>query len=121
MNITGIIKRIAETAYVKQAIADKADLSEFRKRPTARIWTGVAAIVLSYIICWPAIGVLGTLSVYYGKPLLLAIGGPLLYGFSHLVFLAGMYLAGEKYSKIFFRWATRVSVEKLMRKRSRSI
>jgi len=118
MNMTGVIKRIAETAYVRQAIADKADLSEFRKKPTIRILAGVTAIALSYIICWPAIGVLGTLSVYYGKPLLLAVGGPFLYGLSHLVFLAGMYFAGEKYTKIFLRWATRVAIEKLLKKRS---
>lgn len=118
MNMAGIIKRIAETAYVRQAIADKADLGEFKKKPTIRILLGMAAIIVSYIICWPAIGVLGTLSIYFGKPLLLVIGGPLLYGLSHLVFLAGMYLAGEKYTRIFFRWATRVTMEKLISKTS---
>ncbi|MEW6672171.1 MAG: hypothetical protein AB1427_10720 [Thermodesulfobacteriota bacterium] len=114
-----IIKRIAETDYVRQAIADKADLTEFKQKPTIRILAGVAAIIVSYIICWPAIGVLGTLSIYYDRPLLVAVGGPLLYGLSHLVFLAGMYLAGEKYTKIFLRWATRVFMEKLLRNQSR--
>jgi hypothetical protein len=33
---------------------------------------------------------------------------------AHLVFLAGMYLAGGKYVMVFFRWATRVTLEKLM-------
>jgi len=48
--------------------------------------------------------------------LLIAIGGPLVYGFSHLVFLLGMYLAGYNYTKIFLRWATRVAVEKWISK-----
>jgi len=121
MNLAGIIKRISETDYVRQAIADKADLSEFKKKPTLRILGGMAAIIVSYIICWPAIGALGALSIYYNKPLLVAVGGPLLYGLSHLVFLVGMYLAGEKYTKIFLRWATRVLMEKWLRKNSRSI
>ena len=50
--------------------------------------------------------------------LLLVIGGPVLYGLSHLVFILGMYLAGAKYTKIFLRWATRVAVERWLRKAS---
>lgn len=113
---TTIIDRIAKTAYVRSALDDKADLSAFRERPTVRIILGVSAILFSYIISWPAIGALGALSVYLNRPLLVAVGGPLLYGFSHLVFIFGMYLAGAKYSKIFLRWATRIAVERLSRK-----
>jgi hypothetical protein len=111
-----LIKKIAETEYVRSAIRDGADLSAFKKKPSARIILGVATIGFSYLIGWPAIGALAALSVYWSKPLLLVIGGPLLYGLSHLVFLLGMYLAGAKYSKIFLRWATRVTMEKLTRK-----
>jgi hypothetical protein len=113
---TNIINRIADTDYVRSALNDKADLSAFKERPSIRIILGVSAILFSYIISWPAIGALGALSVYLNKPLLVAIGGPLLYGFSHLVFIFGMYLAGAKYSKIFLRWATRIAVEKLLSK-----
>jgi hypothetical protein len=54
------------------------------------------------------------LAVYLQKPLVAIIGGPLTYGLSHLVFLAGMYLAGAEYTRIFLRWATRMAVEKFM-------
>ena len=111
-----IINRLAETKYVRSAIHEKADLSAFREKPTLRIITGVLAICLSYVICWPAISALGALSIYLNKPLLIVIGGPLLYGLSHAVFLLGMYLAGEKYTRIFLRWATRVTMERLLRK-----
>jgi len=110
------IKRIAETEYVRGAIEEKADLSAFKKKPSIRILLGISIIGFSYIIGWPAISVLGTLSIYMNKPWLLAIGGPLLYGLSHLVFLLGMYLAGAQYAKIFLRWATRIAVEKLSSK-----
>lgn len=113
---TNILNRIADTDYVRSALNDKADLSAFKERPSVRIILGVSAILFSYIISWPAIGALGALSVYLNKPLLVAIGGPLLYGFSHLVFIFGMYLAGAKYSKIFLRWATRIAMEKLSSK-----
>jgi len=111
---TNIINRIANTDYVRSALNDKADLSAFKEKPSVRIIMGVSAILFSYIISWPAITALGAISVYLDKPLLVVIGGPLLYGFSHLVFIFGMYLAGAKYSKIFLRWATRVAVEKLL-------
>jgi len=120
-NRMNLIKRIAETDYVRAAIADKADLNAFKQKPSVRTILGIAIIGFSYIIGWPAIGALGALSVYLKRPLLLAVGGPVLYGLSHLVFMAGMYLAGAEYTKIFLRWATRVSMEKLMRKKSRPI
>lgn len=106
---------LASTDFVRRAIAERADLSAFRRPPSLRILAGVFAIGFSYVICWPAIGALGTLSVYFKEPLLVIIGGPLTYGLSHLVFLLGMYLAGADYSKIFLRWAARVAVERHLR------
>ena len=103
---------LAGTKFVRKAIAERADLSAFRKPPSPRILAGIFAIAFSYVIGWPAIGVLGTLSVYFKQPLLVVIGGPVTYGLSHLVFLLGMYLAGADYTKIFLRWAARVAVEK---------
>lgn len=111
-----IINRLAETEYVRSAIHDKADLSAFREKPTIRTIAGVLVIGFSYVICWPAIGALGTLAIYQDKPLLIVIGGPVLYGLSHLIFLLGMYLAGGKYTRIFLRWITRITVEMLLPK-----
>ena len=111
-----IIKRISEAEYARSAIEDKADLSAFKEKPSIRTILGVSAIGFSYIIGWPAISALGALAVYLNRPWLIVIGGPLLYGLSHLVFLLGMYLAGANYTKIFLRWATRMAVEKWMSK-----
>jgi len=110
------IKRIAETKYVRGTIEEKADLCAFKKKPSLRVLLGISFIAFSYIIGWPAISALGMLSVYLNEPWLLVIGGPLLYGLSHLVFLLGMYFAGAQYAKIFLRWATRIVVEKLSSK-----
>ena len=113
-----IIKRISESRYVRSAIEDKADLSAFKEKPSVRVIAGVSAICFSYVIGWPAISALGAFAIYINRPWLIAVGGPLLYGLSHLVFLLGMYLAGYDYTKIFLRWATRVVVERWMRKTS---
>ncbi|MDZ7695581.1 MAG: hypothetical protein U5R49_01180 [Deltaproteobacteria bacterium] len=108
-----ILNKISQTEFARNAVRDQADLSAFKQRPTPRIILGVSAIIISYIIGWPAVSALGTLAIYFKEPLLAVIGGPVTYGLSHLVFLAGMYLAGAEYTKIFLRWATRVAVEKL--------
>jgi len=106
------MERISRTAYVRSAIADKADLSAFKAGPSLRIKLGVTAILVSYVIAWPAIAVLGYFAIATDKVWLVAVGGTLLYGFSHLVFLLGMYLAGFNYTKILLRWVTRVVMEK---------
>jgi uncharacterized membrane protein AbrB (regulator of aidB expression) len=109
-----ILEKAASTRFVQKAIADKADLSPFKERPSPRAMVGIVAIGISYIIGWPAVALLGVISIHLGKPMIAIIGGPLTYGLSHLVFILGMYLAGADYTRVFFRWATRKTMEKLM-------
>ncbi|OEU46721.1 MAG: hypothetical protein BA866_08870 [Desulfobulbaceae bacterium S5133MH15] len=108
------IVKIGATDYVRSAIAEQADLSAFKEKPTPLVLAGVFAIGLSYVIGWPAVAALGVLSVKLHNPWIAAVGGPLTYGLSHLVFLLGMYLSGAVYSLIFLRWLTRVTMEKLL-------
>ncbi len=111
-----IVRKIAATSFVQSALEEKADLSAFKKRPSARILLGVFLIGFSYVVGWPAVAALGVLAVHLDRPLVALIGGPLTYGLSHLVFIAGMALSGAEYSAIFLRWATRVIMEKLIKK-----
>lgn len=113
----GLMERISRTDYVRSAIAEKADLSAFKARPSFRVKLGIAIVLFSYVIGWPAVAVLGYLSVALDNAWLIAIGGPLVYGFSHLVFLLGIYLSGSDYAKILLRWVVRVVMEKWMRNR----
>jgi hypothetical protein len=106
--------RLLQHAYVRRAVKERADLREFRGRPTARIFIGVLAICLSFAMCWPVISALGTLSLYLHRPLLVIILGPIIWGISHCLFLFGMALSGEKYLRVFLRWFTRICVEKLL-------
>jgi hypothetical protein len=108
-----LLTRIAGTRFVRTAMEEGADLSAFGQRPSPRMIVGISAIGISYIIGWPAVGLLGILSLHLHEPLIVAIGGPMTYGLSHLVFILGMYLAGAQYARIFFRWATRVAMERL--------
>jgi hypothetical protein len=109
-----ILLKIYAIDYVRTAIEDQADLSAFKQKPTPVVLAGVFAIGFSYVIGWPAIAALGILSVKLHNPWIVAVGGPITYGLSHLVFILGMYLSGAKYSLIFFRWLTRVTMVKLL-------
>jgi len=106
--------RLARVGFVRSAIDDRADLTPFKGRPTFRILFGVFLIGFSFLMCWPAISALGGISIHFRMPFLALVGGPVLYGSSHLCFLAGMALSGAEYSRIFLRWAARVGVEKLL-------
>ena len=112
--IKKMANRAAKTKFASRAIKDRADLSAFKEKPTARNFLGIFLMCGSYIIGWPAVGLLGAISIYRHEPILIMIGGPFLLITAHLVFLAGMYLAGGRYVMVFFRWATRVTLEKLM-------
>ena len=112
--INRIANGITKTKFASKAINDGADLSAFKEKPTAQIFLGIFLMCCSYIIGWPAVVLIGALSIHRHEPLLIIIGGPLLLVIAHLIFLAGMYLAGGKYIMVFFRWATRVTLEKLM-------
>lgn len=112
MNV--FLKKLSETDFIKSAIEEKSDLSEFKKKPTLKVIVGVFAIILSYIICWPLISALGIISIYLKEPLIVAIGGPIAYGLSHLVFIFGMWISGYYYTVVFFKWLGRILVEKYM-------
>jgi len=105
------ILSLGTTDFVRDAIAERADLSAFREKPTPLVLAGVGAIALSFLLGWPAVAALGILSFRWQTPWIVVIGGPLVYGLSHLVFLLGMWLSGAKYSLIFCRWLTRVTME----------
>jgi len=107
---------LASTAAGRKALREKTDLSAFKERPSKRFLTGVGLVLISYVLGWPMVGLFSVLAAYFQNPGLL-IGGPIAFGFSHLVFLAGMYLAGRgsfKYVEIFFLWSLRTLVERLV-------
>jgi peptidoglycan/xylan/chitin deacetylase (PgdA/CDA1 family) len=111
--LRGMGARLAATRFVCEALAGKADLRALKAKPTPRVWIGLGLLCFSYIIGWPAVGLLTGISYHLREPMIIVIGGPVTYGLSHLVFLAGSYLAGVHYVRIFLRWSARRLVERL--------
>ena len=112
--IRKIAQGIAETKFGIKALNENLDLNAFKEKPSSKVFLGIFLMVLSYIVGWPMIGLFGALSLYWNEPLILIVGGPLLFVVAHLAFLAGVYLAGGKYIMPFIRWATRVTLKKLI-------
>jgi len=65
------------------------------QRRSARIVIGLILLVMSYPLGWPAIAALGAVAAWLKQPKLL-LGGPVLYGFSWLMFGLGLALIGSK-------------------------
>ena len=109
-----ILTKLAKTSFVRTAIEEQADLSAFKEKPSFAVITGVTLIIMGSLLGWPAVALLGIIAVKLGEPLIAVIGGPLVYGFSYILFMLGMYFSGTEYSLIFLRWLVRVIMEKLL-------
>ncbi len=59
-----------------------------------RTFAGIFLVLLSYLAGWPLIGVLGVVASEMGRPEILNIGGPAVYGASYILFLTGVLLVG---------------------------
>jgi hypothetical protein len=73
---------------------------------------GVGMVLFSFVIGWPMVALFGVLSAYSHAPALLLLGSAC-YGFSHLVWMFGMYLAGRnciKYADAVVSWVLRKAV-----------
>jgi len=114
-----LAKKLIANAYVRRAVKERATLEAFKARPSSRFLFGVSFVLGSYILGWPMVGLFSFLAAYLQNPALLVLG-PVSYGFSHLVFLFGMYFAGRdclRYADIMLRWALRRAMEKALGRR----
>jgi len=105
---------LAGKEYCRKSIAEHADLSAFKEKLTFSVKTGIVLISCSYIIGLPAVFALGALAAVFKEPLILIVGGPVIYSISTIIFILGIHLAGTKYIKVFFRWSVRTILEKIL-------
>jgi hypothetical protein len=113
--------KLASTNYVRRAIKEQVSLDAFKTTPSPKFLFGVGLILFSYVLGWPMVGLFSLLSAYYQAPALLMVGVGF-YGFSHLVWLLGMYLAGHdsiKYVSIVVSWSLRKAVERTLNREVR--
>jgi hypothetical protein len=110
-----IAQYFASNKYIQNIMAQPADLSEFRERPTPRLIAGLALMILSFILGWPAVAALSVLAVWFHEPLLFIIGGPVTYGFSYVVFIVGAWLSrAPHYMGVLFRYGAQRFLRKIL-------
>jgi peptidoglycan/xylan/chitin deacetylase (PgdA/CDA1 family) len=111
-----LVRKLASTAYVRRAIEKQATLDACMTSPSPRFLFGVGMVLFSFVIGWPMVALFGVLSAYSHAPALLILGSAF-YGFSHLVWMFGMYLAGRnciKYADAVVSWILRKAVERVL-------
>jgi hypothetical protein len=108
-------KYLAGRKYITEILDHPTDLSEFKERPTKRVIAGLILMGLSYLIGWPAVAALSLLAVWLREPMIAVIGCPTTYALSHLVFIAGAWLArAPHYMGTLVRYAIQLFLRKLL-------
>jgi hypothetical protein len=111
-----LARKLASTAYVRRAIEKQVTLDAFKTSPSPRFLFGVGLVLFSFVLGWPMVALFSLLSACFHAPALLILG-PAFYGFSHLVWMFGMYLAGRnciKYANAVLSWILRKAVERVL-------
>jgi len=98
-----------------KTVAEQNNSRVYAGRSKLKVITGICLIVFSYTIGLPGIAFFTWLSIHLKDPLWVAVGGPVIYGLSHLVFLLGAYMVGERYVKSSWKWGTRL-ISRMFRK-----
>ena len=105
--------KLASTSYGRKAIKEQVTMEVFKTRPSFKFLVGLGLVLFSFVLGWPMVGLFSFLSAYLQNPAWLMVG-PAFYGFSHLVWLFGMVLAGKdclKYGHILLSWSLKRIVE----------
>ena len=111
----------ARKEFCREAINEHADLSIFKEKLTASVIAGLILITISYILGIPTVFIVGGISAWLKNPTFGVVGIPLIYGFSWLLLMLGLYLAGPKYGKALGHWAVRVILEKILGDEAKTI
>ena len=104
--------RLALTKFGQKALTQPDGLGILRQKPTTRVYGGLALMALSYLTGLPGVAFLGYLSVKMSRPMIIAVGGPVVFALVHIMFAVGVYLVGRNYAMEMLLWATRRFLEK---------
>jgi hypothetical protein len=93
-----LFQRLSKSSSTLAAAIRRVNSTHFKRKPAPRVLWGVAVVAVSYLACWPVIGLLGLLSAYTDAPRVFTIGGPVAFAASQLLFILGAWLSGGRYA-----------------------
>jgi len=103
---------LAQTKFGQKSLTKPDGLSILKQQPGTRVYVGLVLMAMSYLIGLPALTFLSYLSVKLSKPMTIAVGGPVVFLFVHIMFGVGVYLAGQNYAVALLQWATKRFLQK---------
>ncbi len=110
--LSSVARRLARTRFGQRALTQPDRPGILKQRPTNRVYGGLALMALSALTGLPALALLSYLSVRMGKPMIIAIGGTVVFVLMHIIFGLGVYLAGQNYAVEALLWLTKRFLEK---------
>jgi len=112
ISFSSLAARLARTKFGQKALVHPDGPSIWKRKPNARVYCGIALIALSYLTCLPALAFLSYLSIKLGQPMIIVIGGPAVLIIVHIIFGAGVYLAGQNYAREALLRAAKIFLKK---------
>jgi hypothetical protein len=103
---------LAQTRFGQKSLTKPDGLSILKQQPGTRVYVGLVLMAFSCLISLPALAFLSYLAVKLSKPMTIAVGGPVVILLGHIMFGAGVYLAGQNYAVKVIQWATKRFLQK---------
>ena len=104
--------RLVQTEFGQKSLTKPDRLSILKRQHSARVYAGLFLLVTSFLISLPTLAFLSYLSVKLSNTMIIAIGGPVVVLFVHIMFGVGVYLAGKNYALEVLQWATKRFLQK---------
>ncbi len=105
-------RRLAQTRFGQKSLTQPDRISILKQQPGTRVYVGLVLMAMSFLTSLPALAFLGYLSVKLSKPMIIAVGGPVVILLVHIMFGVGVYLAGQNYAANVVQWATKRFLQK---------
>ena len=110
--IRSFARWIDQTKFGQISLTKPDGLSILKQQPGTRVYVGLVAMAMSYLIGFPTLAFLSYLSFKLSKPMIIAVGGPVVLLLVHIMFGVGVYLAGKNYAVEVLQWATKRFLQK---------
>ena len=104
--------RLAQTRFGQESLNKPDGLHILRHKPGKKVYIGLVFLAMSFLLSLPILAFLSYMSVKMSKPLIIVVGGPVVFVLVHIMFGLGVYLAGQNYALEFLHWATRKFLQK---------
>ena len=110
--LSAMARRLSRTRFGQKALTRPDGSGILKQKPTTRVYCGLALMALSYLTGLPALALLSYLSMKMSQPMIIVVGGPVVFGLVHIMFGVGVYLAGQNYAREALLWVTRRFLKK---------